>query len=41
MFRFKYKMAEAVPDTNLHTLPALPLEEITTSLGFEDQVRDH
>jgi len=32
--QFKYKMS----DTNLQTLPALPLEEITTSLGFEDQV---
>ena len=30
--------AAAASDTNLHTLPALPLEEIASSLGFEDQV---
>ena len=30
--------AAAASDTNLHTLPALPLEEIASSLGFEDRV---
>ena len=34
----KVRMAVALSKTNLHTLPALPLEEIALSLRFEDQV---